>query len=498
MKIDTTARARTGVSGLDRVLGGGLPRNHLYLVCGPSGAGKTTLAMQFLIEGARTGERSLYIGTSETTADIEAVAAAHGWNLQGVVVRHHDGLETPVPGLQQTMLHPAEVELPRTMEHLMNLVEEVQPERLVVDSLSEIRILSREENWFREQIKVFQRRLARRRCTVLVTELEVDPRSVLRSSVHGIIELEQHPKAFGPDHRSMRVAKVRGIDFVTGFHAMAIETGGIRVSPRLVAERVPQRPSVLETISTGIPRLDSLLGGGLDRGTATLIQGPTGTGKSSLATYFAVHLARRDEKASIYSFDERLQTMYQRSAGIGIPLEEHVESGLLQVRQIDPVETSLGRLTQQVLRDVEDGARLLVLDSLNDYADAVVDPRLLGAHLHELTSYLNRQSVITLYVMTQSGLPTSALPDLNISYIAETVILVRSFDFGGAMHNAVSVHKRRAGAHEKTVRELDMSQGTIALGRPLEAMSGVVAGPLHYEGDSLPPPGDAGDAGDAR
>lgn len=489
MTEDTTVRAKTGVPGLDRVLRGGLPRHNLYLVCGPSGAGKTTLALQYLMEGARSGERSLYIGTSETEEEIRAVAKSHGWDLSGVELRHHGGAtEAPVRGLEQTMLHPVEVELPRTMEQLMSIVEEMKPDRLVIDSLSEIRILSREESWFRKQVRVLHQYIADQQATVVVTDLELDPASVLRSGVHGVIELEQIPTLYGPDRRRLRAVKVRGVPHATGYHAMRIETGGINVYPRLVAAEHRRRRR-LETISSGIPELDSLLGGGLDRGTAMLIVGPTGTGKSSLATHLAVSLARRGEKSTMYIFDERVQTLFARSAGLGLELASHVETGLIRVQQIDPVEMTPGQLNESVVEAVEDGAKMVVLDSLNGYVDAMPDEGLLGVYLHELMSYLDQEGVISVHVMTQPGVLGQEPTHLNVSYIADTVVLLRHVELEGAMRKAISVHKRRIGAHERAARELVLSAGEIAVGEPLDDLSDVPGARRRVRGDPRPQEG---------
>lgn len=487
MSDEAVARVKTGVPGLDCLLGGGLPRNHLYLLNGPSGAGKTTLSLQFLMQGAREGETSLYIGTSETEAEIQLVAKAHGWDLSGVELRYQSGPGSHVAGVEQTMIHPAEVELPRTMEQLRTIVKELRPKRLVIDSLSEIRLLSREENWFREQIKLLQTHFAANGCTVFVTDLFFDEQSPLRSGVHGIIELDQHPSIYGPDRRRLRVVKVRGVSHSTGYHDMVIETGGLKIFPHLVAAD-HRRELQNGVISSGLPELDSLLGGGIDVGTAALFLGPTGSGKSTLTTQFVVAAARRGEQSAMYIFDERLQTLFRRAAGLGLELEEHVKSGLVTVRQVDPVELTPGQFSQAVVDSVDSGAKLVVLDSLNGYSYAMPEERLLGLHLHELLSYLGQQGVTSLQVMTQHGLITPKSTAFDVSYVADTVVVLRPFEYAGAVRKAIAVHKRRGGSHERTVRELDLSRGRVTVGKVLTDFSGVIMGQLEYLGGALEPP----------
>ena len=487
MTDETAVHVKTGVPGLDHVLRGGLPRNHLYLVNGPSGAGKTTLSLQFLMQGVREGETSLYIGTSETEAEIRLIAKSHGWDLSGVELRHHSGPRPHVTGAEQTMLHPVEVELPRTMEQLISLVRELRPQRLVIDSLSEIRLLSREDNWFREQIKLLQRHFAGEGCTVLVTDIFFDEQSPLRSGVHGIIELEQRASVYGPDRRRVRVVKVRGISHATGYHDVVIETGGLKIFPRLVAaeHRQNMQPGVL---SSGVPELDSLLGGGIDVGTATLLVGPTGSGKSTLATHFVVAAARRGERSAMYIFDERLQTLLQRAAGLGLELEEHVQSGMISVRQVDPVELTPGQFSQAVVDAVEAGVKLVVLDSLNGYSYAMPEERLLGLHLHELLSYLSQQGITSLQLMAQHGVLAPQAAAFDVSYIADNVVVLRPFEYAGEVRKAIAVHKRRGGVHERTIREFDLSQGRVALGKVLTEFSGITVGRLQYLGTSLEQP----------
>lgn len=491
MKAEANERAQTGTPGLDQVLRGGLPRDHIYLVAGPSGAGKTTLSFQFLLEGVRRGERVLYIGTSETEGELAQIAQSHGWDLSNVEIRYHSGPDPSSRGPEQTMLHPVEVELPRTMDHLMAMVDEVKPERLVIDSLTEVRLLAREANWFRDQIKILQQHLVGKRCTALLTDLRAKDQPVVRSVVHGVIELEQVSASYGPDRRRLRIAKMRGMHYSTGYHDMAIIPGELRVFPRLVAAE-HRRRSVRETLSSGLTRLDQMLGGGIERGTSTLLMGPTGTGKSTLATQFVVAAARRGEKSVFYAFDEQLNTLFDRAAGLGLELEQHVESGLVQVRQIDPAELSAGQFSHTVTEAIRDGVRLVVIDSLNGYAYAMPNERLLGLHLHELLSYLNHRGVSSLHVMTQHGFVGSTDAPFDVSYVADTVILLRPFEFAGMVRKALAVHKKRGGDHEKAIRELDMSRGQISVGDQLHEFSGIISGSnLQYLGRELKQPREA-------
>lgn len=490
MSDEQDACVPTGVPGLDEIVRGGFPSGHLYLVTGPSGAGKTTLSLQFLREGARRGERVLYLGTAETEEEIRLVARSHAWEMEGVEVRHYGGPTEGSRGPEQTMLHPAEVELPRTMEKLMAIVEEVKPQRLVIDSLSEIRLLSREESWFRHQIKILQRHVAGWQCTVLVTDLHSEDQPALRSGVHGVIELDQQTSVYGPDRRRLRVAKMRGVAHASGYHDLAIQSGGLRVFPRLVAAESRREARVEPVFSSGIEELDDLLGGGLDRGTSTLFVGQTGTGKSTLALACVVAAARRGEKTTMYLFDERVPTLFARMSSLGMDLEAHVEDGLVDLRQIDPAELTPGQFSQTVMDAVDSGSELIVLDSLNGYSYAMPEERLLGLYLHELISYLSQKGVASLMVATQHGVFTPQSSDFDISYVADTVVVLRPFEDAGRVRTALSVHKRRAGSHEKTVRQFELRDSRIVIGPPLEKFSGVIAGDLRYHGDKLVSPED--------
>lgn len=475
--------ANIGVNGLDEVLGGGLPRGQLYLIRGASGVGKTTLGLQFLIEGARNGEAVLYLGTSETESEIRRIARSHGWPLDGVTLYHH---EHHLDMVEQTMLHPADVELPQTMATLLSVVDRIAPSRVVVDSLAEIRMLARDELWYRRQLMILKQHFAGGRCTVLLIEMPHPNQMPLDSVVSGVIELMQSSSPYGADQRRLRVTKVRGQPFVTGYHDYRIATGGLAAYPRLVAAE--HRQSIpTELVSTGLAELDVLAAGGLTRGTSCLLLGPSGTGKSALATQLVVAAAERGERSVFYVFDERMQTLFQRADSIGLPLRRFVDDGLIEIKQVDPAELSSGEFSHLTRQGIEErGIRFVVIDSLNGYAYAMPEERSLGVYLHELSSYLGQKGVTPIYTMTQHGLLTShATQPFDLSYIADTVLLLRHFEFAGCVHKALSVYKNRSGPHETSIREFRIDAGGLRLGRPLTQFQGILSGMPKFLGEDL-------------
>ena len=474
------ARMGTGIEGFDDVLGGGLPANRLYLVEGDPGAGKTTLAMQFLMAGARAGEPVLYVTLSETEEEMRSVARSHGWSLDGVniyeLIPHEDTLR---PDSQYTIFHPAEVELGETIKSMLAEFERLGPHRVVIDSLSEMRLLAGEPLRYRRQVLALKRFFAGRGSTVLLLDdrTTADLDLQVHSIAHGVVCLEQVGQGYGTERRSLCVRKLRGVRYRGGNHDFKIETGGINVFPRLVAAE--HRDAVArEPVSSGIPELDALMGGGLDRGTSTLLMGPAGSGKSSLATQFAAAAAARGEAVSVYIFDEGRATYLARSAGIGIDLARHLGDGRVGIQQIDPAELSPGEFAHIVRGGVrEHGARVVIIDSLNGYLMAMPEERHLIAQMHELLAYLNQQGVVTLVITAQHGfLGTSMTTPVDVSYIADNVILFRYFEAAGAVRNAVSVVKKRTGGHERTIRELQMSERGISVGPPLAQFHGVLTG----------------------
>jgi circadian clock protein KaiC len=476
----------TGVAGLDHVLAGGLPRSRLYLVEGASGSGKTTLALQFLLEGARLRESVLYVALAETTEEIRQVAESHGWPFDGLNI-----FETALPedaaeaDEQYTVFHPSEVELDETTKAVLEEIERVKPARLVFDSITGLRLLAQTPLRYRQQVLSLKRALTRLECTtILVDDAGSQTRDLqLRSIVHGIITLERIVPRYGTVRRHLEVAKLRGVLFRDGVHDYAIRTGGIIVYPRIVTaeHRSAYAPDV---IPSGLPALDSLLGGGLTRGTNTVIMGPSGAGKSTLATQYAVAAATRGDNAVIYTFDETLETYFRRSAGLGLDLRRHTEARRIDLRQVDPAEMSEGEFVHGLRHAVEQSnARVVVIDSLNGYLNALPDRDLLPVQMHELLTYLNQRGVLTLLVLAQHGLMTEALDSpVDISYLADVCLLLRYFEAFGEVRRAISAIKKRTGSHERTIRELHLGAGRIKVGDALREFQGVLRGVPNFVG----------------
>jgi circadian clock protein KaiC len=480
--------ASTGIPGLDDILRGGFPRNRLYVVQGDPGAGKTTIGLQFLIEGARAGESVLYITLSETVEELRAVAASHGWSLEGVDV-FYGGPVDLMPTEDSTLFLSSEIELDETTKPLLRVTEEVNPSRVVIDSLSEIRLLAQNPLRYRRQIMSLKQFFAGRQCTTIVLDdgFHQADGANLQSIAHGILNLEQITPLYGAERRRMRLMKVRGVKFRGGFHDFRIETGGIAVFPRLIAAEhraaFPEGP-----ISSGIHELDQLLGGGIERGTTSLLLGPSGAGKSTIATVFASAAAARGEHAAIFTFDEGASTLHARSEAIGLPFRQQVRSGVMRVQQVDPAELSPGEFGWLIRRAVEnDGARVIVVDSLNGYYNAMPEEKLLSVQLHELFSYLRQRGVAVITTMTQHGFvgPGMDVP-VDVSYLADTVLLLRYFETEGEIRKAISVPKKRSGAHESSIRELSMNGGRIRVGPPLREFRGVLTGAPEYLGSAPP------------
>jgi circadian clock protein KaiC len=484
---DDGARAATGIEGLDAVLGGGLPRDHAYLIQGDPGSGKTTLGLHFCLTGAQQGERVLYLSTCESEEEVREVARSHGWSLGGVGVHYLDVRVILGEDPEQSIFHPAEVELPKTIGALLSAIDRADPKRLVIDSLSEIRLLAGDPRWFRRQVLALKENLAGRNCTTLFCDDRLEPEQPVQSIVHGVIELEHTPPSYGADRRRLRLAKLRAQSYASGYHDFTIRTGGIQVYPRLVAAEHRGRFEAA-TISSGLPELDALFGGGADQGTATLLLGPAGSGKSVMATQYAVAAAERGERVAMYVFDERTQTLLARARGLGMDLEGHVDAGTIELRQIDPAERTPGEFSHAVRRAVDErGARLVILDSLSGYVHAMPDERSLTLLLHELLSYLSEQGVSALMVMAQHGLPGSARhTQFDLSYIADSVLLFHTFEYAGELRKAISVYKRRGGPHERALRELKFGPEGIAIGEPLRKFHGLMTGTPTFTGKVLP------------
>lgn len=479
-------RAASGVPGLDEVLSGGFPRGRMYLVQGDPGSGKTTLGMQFLMAGARQGEACVYVVLSETEDELRSVAESHDWDLTGITICDLQASEESLKAdSQYTLFHPAEVELSETTQTVLETVERAQPTRVVFDSLSEMRLLARDPLRYRRQILALKHYFTSRMSTVLLLDYQATPDGdrQLESLAHGVLQLEQLAPEYGGQRRRLRVQKMRGIEFSDGFHDFTIERGGIVVFPRLVAA-AHRQAFQHETLPSEVPELDELLGGGLDRGTSTLLLGPAGAGKSTLAAQYAVAAVRRGERAVFYVFDEVPDTLAVRGEGLGMNITEHIAAGRIEVRQVDPAELSPGEFAHLVRTAVEqEGRRIVVIDSLNGYQSAMPEEHFLAAHLHELLAYLNQQGVITLLVMAQHGiLGDGVVSPQDVSYLADSVILLRYFEAFGVVRKALAVVKKRTGRHEQTIRELSMSTQGIQVGAELHEFHGVLSGHLVYTG----------------
>lgn len=478
----------TGLPGLDAIIGGGLPSKCFFLVQGDPGSGKTTLALQFLFEGRRRGETVLYITLSEAREELERVAESHGWSLEGIPLLEFSAIESLLqPESQTTVFHASELELGKVSQMLREEIAKHRPQRVVFDSLSEFRLLAETPLRYRRQLLNLKQELARLGATVLLLDDKMDSNRIgsdphVLSLTHGVIEMEQLSPDYGKSRRRLRVMKLRGVGFSEGYHDYIIETGGIRVFPRLIASE-HHAPFRRETVPSGCAPFDRLLGGGLDRGTTTLIMGPAGTGKSTLALQYACSMADRGARSLIFTFDETRDTMLARADALALGLAKYIESGLVEVQQVDPAEISPGEFAGRIQSGVEQGAKLVVIDTLNGYLNAMPGEQYLANQLHELSAYLNQQGVVTIFTLAQHGLVAALDAPVDLSYLADTVVNLRYFEAAGAMKKAISVIKKRSGEHEQTIREfaLQKSEG-IKIGEPLTEFQGVLSGVPVFHG----------------
>lgn len=483
------AKTRTGVPGLDDVLGGGFTSGNTFLLEGSPGTGKTTIAFRFLLEGAKEGERGLYITLSETEEELRASVASHNWQ----VPENLDIFELAPPeslldsDRQQSLLYSSDLELGETTRSIFERVEAVKPDRVVIDSLSEIRLLAQSSLRYRRQILALKHYFARDGATVLLLDdltSEMQDMTV-HSVVHGVIKLEELAPEYGPERRRLRVSKYRGQMFRGGYHDFKIVTGGVLVFPRLVAAEFRSGFRRERAISN-IPALDKLLGGGIERGSSTLIIGPAGTGKSTFAMQFITAAISRGEKAAMFVFDEELGLLFDRAAALGYDLRAMRDAGSLLIEQVDAAELSPGEFAHRVRERVTDSVKHVVIDSLNGYQAAMPEQGTLILHIHELLQYLNRHGITTFLTVAQHGLVGQMETPVDVTYLADTVIVLRYFDAMGTVRRAVSVIKKRTGLHEYTIREYRISGNGLSLGEPLHDFQGVLGGVPTFVGKAQP------------
>lgn len=491
MADGNASKAMTGVTGLDDVLSGGLSRGHVFLLEGSPGTGKTTIALQFLIEGANLGEQCLYITLSETEEELRESAASHGMTV-GESIEIFE-LVPPESLLdadqQQSLLYSSDLELGETTKLIFEAFERLKPSRLVIDSLSEIRLLAQSSLRYRRQILALKHFFAKSGATVvLLDDMTSDNLDkTVHSVVHGVVHLEQLAPDYGSERRRLRVIKYRGQAFRGGYHDFVIKTGGVAVFPRLRA--LEHRTNFTRsTLSTGIAEFDGLLGGGIDRGTSTLLIGPAGTGKSLFALQFVVAAVQRREKAAIFVFDEELGLLYDRMKPLGVDLERMRDEGAIHIEQLDAAELSPGEFAQRVRDRVATfDAKTVVIDSINGYQASMPEENALILHVHELLQYLNRQGANTFITVAQHGLVGDMKSPVDVTYLADTVILLRYFEALGKVRRAISVIKKRTGHHEDTIREFSIGDTGLTLGTPLSGFQGILRGvpTLVNEGQTL-------------
>ena len=476
---DPTVQAKTGTDGLDDILAGGFARDRLYLIEGSPGTGKTTTAIKFLLAGAAEGETALYITLSETEAELRDTAASHGWDLTGVDIFELVPPESLLDEQQQqSLLYSSDLELGETTRMIFETFERVRPTRVVIDSLSEIRLLAQSSLRYRRQVLALKHYFAKHRATVLMLDdLTTDTTDkTVHSVAHGVIRLEELAPNYGAERRRIRVVKYRGRRFRGGYHDFTIKTGGLEVYPRLVAgEHRTQFDRVAQ--SSGVTGLDAILGGGVECGSSCLILGPAGTGKSLVALKFAIAAVARGDRVALFIFDEELGLLFDRALALGMDLQALQDSGAMMIEQIDAAELSPGEFTARVRECVtKRNIKTVVIDSLNGYQAAMPEEQFLVLHMHELLQYLNRQGATTFLTVAQHGLVGDMKAPVDVTYLADTVILLRYFEAAGSVRRAISIIKKRAGTHEKTIREYEIDGRGLTVGPPLTNFHGVLRG----------------------
>lgn len=480
-------RCPTGISGLDEILFGGIPKNRLYVIEGEPGSGKTTMALQFLLDGAKRGEKSLYITFSETIDELNSVAESHNWNLKKIDIIDLSMLERELAGSSQsTLFHPSELELNQITENLLKQIDELRPSRIVFDSVSEMRLLAESPLRYRRQVLSLKQALSTRKSTVFfLDDLTTTGQDLqVQSIAHGVIRLSRLHHEFGGERRQMRVLKLRGVKYISGNHDFEILTGGIEIYPRMVSsthEEVVREGQLL----SGVVGLDNLLGNGLDRGTTNLFLGPAGSGKSTMAVLFALAAVRKGEKVAFFAFDETITNLMRRSHAIGLDVQGAIKSGLFFIQKIDPAELSPGAFTGLIKKYVEqEGISVAVVDSLNGYIQAMPQEQFLILQLHELFSYLNTRGIVTIVTLAQHGMVGSMNSPVDLTYLADTVVLTRFFESSGSVKKAISVIKKRTGHHEDTIREYSVGQSGVKVGPALTQFQGILTGVPRFNGET--------------
>ena len=482
----TIHRLDTGIAGLNEILRGGLPPGQMYLLEGDPGTGKTTIAMQFIMAGQALGEKVLYITLSEPRSELEGSARSHDWDPASIPIAEFVPEEASLsPDQQYTVFHPSEVELASTIQKLTEIIDRERPDRLVIDSLSELRLLADNVMRYRRQLLALKQFFSGRDTTVLL----LDDRTTdgndlqLQSIAHGVFRLEKVQRSYGITRRHIEVIKLRGSSYREGFHDYAIGHGGVKIYPRLVAAEHDSN-FAKQSVPSGITELDAMFGGGIKRGSSTLILGPTGVGKSTVAFQYAVSAARRGDRAIVYAFDEVRRTSIDRAEALGMGVKRELERGTLTVSQVDPAELSPGEFISQIRSDVEEhDTRVVVIDSLNGFLNSMPGERDLILHLHELIAFLNQQGILTILVLAQHGLVGAMQAELDVSYLSDTVVLLRYFEVKGEIRQMLSVRKQRTGQHERALRELTFTEGGIRIGEPLSNFHGVLTGVPEFNRD---------------
>jgi circadian clock protein KaiC len=478
VRSDKILQIDTGVSGLNDILSGGLPAGQMYLLEGDPGTGKTTLAMQFIMAGVQAGEKALYLTLSESRAELEESAKSHGWSIAELPIAEFIAGEASLdPKFQYSVFHPSEIELSETIQKLTQLIEEVKPKRLVIDSLSELRLLAADPMRYRRQLLALKYFFADRDTTVLLLDDRTGGRDdmQLQSIAHGVLRLEKMRRTYGITRRQVEIIKLRGSGYREGFHDYTIARGGLQIFPRLVASE-HDNSFEGERITSELPALDQMFGGGISRGSSTLLMGPSGSGKSTLAMAYAYAAAKRGDRAIVYTFDEVLRTAQDRAEGLGMAVREEIARGTLAMSQVNPAELSPGQFTWQIRRDIETkDTRVVVIDSLNGFLMAMSGEHDLDLHLHELIAFLNQKGVVTFLIYTQHGLIDTMQTEVDVSYLADAVILLRYLEKDGEIRQVVSVIKQRVGPHERTLRELRMSESGVDIGNTISNFRGVLS-----------------------